>query len=136
LAVALAAALALSGCSWVFTRKPPPSPVQMVAGSPDATPAPARRPVPDCSRSGDAPIFDTMVGGLLAMIAVLPLSFGAVALITEDHRDDTDDNLGEIFLGWGLISAALATPWLLSARTGTRNTRACREAWARLGVPS
>ena len=77
------------------------------------------------------------MGVLFGLPAAIMLPIGAVVAADEagPGGDDYNEMMGQLFIGVGLLYAALATPWILSARTGYSNTRACREAWARLGVP-
>lgn len=134
----LAITSASAGCSWGLTRHPGPPPVRHVAGPPGtaATPLPAQV-LPSCTTSNAAPLGDTVMATLFGLPAAFLLPIGVGVKLSEAGAggDASDQEMGTVFVGLGLLYAVLATPWILSARTGYRNTRACREAWGRLGSP-
>lgn len=102
---------------------PPPTQVSMT------TPGLTRAEAPlDCTREKFAPIVDTVFASIFAFGATAAIPGGAVLLATED--DEYNRMFGGILIGAGLVYAALALPFVYSARSGYRDVTACRAAHA------
>ncbi len=124
--VALAATLlAGGGCSWLTVAGPPPTPY---AGAP-AEAAPTGPP-DGCTRERFAPTFDAVSAGIFGAGAAIAMTGGAVILATA-HGDDYNQFFGGMLLGAGVLYAAFAIPFALSARSGYRDVAACRNAYLR-----
>jgi hypothetical protein len=108
-AVVAVAAVAVSGCSWLFVSTPP-----------SVTPPPT---VPlSCTESRAAPVLDTIVA-----VPYAAMAFAGAAVMT-DSDDDVDEAIGTALLISGAIPALV---YGLSAAYGYRHTRRCRDMKAR-----
>ena len=125
--VAILVALMAGGCSWLMVAGPPQTPVAAVG--PPSEVASIRSPV-GCTRQKFAPIVDTVFATLFGVGAAITAPVGVVVLATAGN-DDYNQGFGVILLGASLVYAAMATPFVLSARSGYRDVTACREAYVR-----
>ena len=129
--VAILVALMASGCSWLMVAGPPPSsgPVTSVGPPSEVAATSIRSPV-GCTRQKFAPIVDTVFGGMFGAGAAVTLPAGAVLLATAGN-DEYNQGFGVLLLGMAVVYAAMATPFVLSARSGYRDVAACRDAYIR-----
>jgi hypothetical protein len=95
--------------------------------------------LPNCTTGNAAPVGDTVMATLFGLPAAFLLPIGAGIMVDEagPGGDSFNEDMGQLFLGLGLMYATLATPWILSARAGYRKhaVPAARRG-VRLGVPS
>jgi hypothetical protein len=109
-AVVVSLALASHGCSWLFVEGPP-----RVA-------PPPQFPL-DCTTSRAAPVIDTIIAAPHALLAVV----GVAAMSDADSDSETDGIahvLGGLIFLYGL---SVTLVYGLSAHSGYRDTRRCRE---------
>lgn len=129
--VAILVVLMAGGCSWLMVAGPPPASVAVSEVGPpgEVGPVSIRSPV-GCTRQKFAPVVDTAFASLFGLGAAVTLPVGAVVLATAGH-DDYNQFFGVMMLGVSVVYAAMATPFVLSARSGYRKVAACREAYVR-----
>jgi len=127
--VAIGVVLMAGGCSWLMVAGPPPASQPVAGAGPPSQVAPLRSPV-GCTRQKFAPIVDTVFASMFGAGAAITLPAGAVVLATA-NGDDYNQFFGGMLLGVSLVYAAMATPFILSARSGYRDVAACRDAYIR-----
>lgn len=83
----------------------------------------------DCSREKFAPIVDTVFTSIYGVSSAVYVSAGTVLAVSTD--DGWNRMFGAMMVGAGVVAAAIATPFLFSARSGYRDVAACRRTHER-----
>lgn len=121
---AMVLVLATPGCSFIFTRGPPPTP------PPEGLSEPPRAAPPDCTSSVAAPVVDTVLGTM--SLALLVAGIAGVAY------KEPSCTPGEWFCGFGrgytqavgggaiIVGTITGAIFIASAAVGYQRTAACR----------